>query len=109
VDDVGAARDLDDIARRYEEALRVSSSAVVANDGAARANRLFDKQRKDLLRLRVREEGQARIEAFMADADPGVRLMAASEVLLWDPAGTQRWSPRPHSLLTARRVLASIT
>ena len=54
-------------------------------DGAERANKLFDQQREDLVRLRVEEAGRSRIEALLHDADPGVRLMAASEALLWAP------------------------
>ncbi len=77
--------ELDGIARRYVETLRAWSSAASENAGAARANKLFDKQRKDLVRLRVEERRRAHIEALMGDPDPGVRLMAASEVLLWDP------------------------
>lgn len=77
---------VDEIARRYGETLRAWRAAAARNlDGAERANRLFDEQRKDLLRLRVDDRGRATIESLMIDPDAGVRLMAASEVLLWDP------------------------
>jgi hypothetical protein len=59
--------ELDDVARRYEETLRAWSTAVSEGLGnPARANKLFDKQRKDLVRLRVEQRGRLRIEALRA-------------------------------------------
>ena len=74
---------LAELGRRYETTLRAWSRASVLDD-VEEANRLFDELRVCLKVLRDDERGRGMIERLMEDHDAGVRLMAASEALLWN-------------------------
>jgi hypothetical protein len=81
------------VGARWEATLRRWSKAaagMTSEADAQSANTLFDAQRVDVRRLRDHEAGRVFIERLMDDADAGVRLGAAAEVLQWRPDAARR-------------------
>ena len=88
-DDVPLAEpELRDAARRYERALR--SWSVGERPGtelrAGEANRLVREAQRLQRQLRLTADGRAVVERLLTDADPMVRLWAATHALQWNAA-----------------------
>lgn len=54
-------------------------------DKPDRANKIFDRLHAEYLSLRTTSSGREAISALMSDADPAVRLCAATHSLGWAP------------------------
>lgn len=75
------------LGRRYERALRAwaAGERLGTTIDARRANQLVRDAQRLQKRLRASAPGRAVIELLMADADPLVRLWAATHALHWAP------------------------
>lgn len=75
----------DEVTGLVEKYLLLAQEWIENEGNAKRANKLFEQHHEVAKRLRADEGGRLGIQALLTHPEAGIRLLAATDALLWAP------------------------